>query len=118
DRDLDVADAAVGAVGVPVGVAAVVVPVGAHVVEILAEQGAGDGVDARVVEEGAELGIAVDEGGEAGALAEIVASAVVAATARMPQAVEGPDDAVDAVGDGPRQVQEAEGVETGDLVGG
>ena len=106
------------AVGVPLGIADVVVAVAAHVVEVGAEQRLGYGEDFGVVEEGAEGFVLVDEGDDAGAGFARMGLAVVAAAALLPDGFEGGDYFFAAVGEEAGEAEVAEGVEELDLLGG
>ena len=92
------ADFLLVAVGVPPGVAGVVVAVGTAVVEVVAEQTGEQAFDARIVEQRAQALVLIDEGHDAGAPFAVVRLAVVAPAALGPDLLKGVDDLVDAVG--------------------
>ena len=99
EGDLDAGDAfAVVAVRVPAGVADLEVAVAAGLVEIVAQNAGGNVVDARIVEQTAEVFVLIGKGHDARARLIVVQFAVVAAAAFGPDALEFCDDAVDAVG--------------------
>ena len=98
EGDLDVAYFLLVAVGVPPGVAGVVVAVGTAVVEVVAEQAGEQPLNARIVEQRAEALVLIDEGHNAGAPFAVVRLAVVAPAALGPDLLEGVDDFVDTVG--------------------
>ena len=112
EGDLD-AENAIGieSIGMPAGVAGIVVAVAAGVVEVVAADAGGDIVDARVVEKGAEKHALVGEGKDAGALYAIVFAPVVTSAVRGPDGFEFVDDFVSAVGQQTGKIEIAEGVE-------
>ena len=116
ESDLDVADFLLVAVGVPPGVAGVVVAVGTAVVEVVAEQAGEQALDARIVEQRAEALVLIDEGHDAGAPFAVVRLAVVAPAALGPDLLKGVGDLVDTVGHQARQREVAEGVEEVELL--
>src|SRR5262245_33013059 len=103
ERDLDVQHSAAPAiaVGVPARIAGVEVAVAAHVVEVIAQDAGRDTVDARIVKQGAEIGVLVDELDAARARGAVVYLAVVAAAVRGPDRLELLYDTLDPIGQQP-----------------
>lgn len=120
ERELDMQrpTAPAVAIGVPARVAGVEVAVAAHVVEVVAQDAGGDAVDARVVEQRAQLLALVDELYAARARAAVVRAAIVPAAVGGPDRLELGDDPVDPVGQQARQRQEAKGSEGRQLLVG
>ena len=105
-------------IGVPVGIANVVVAVAAQVVEVIAQQTGQDAIDAAVVQQAGQIFALIDEGHDAGARRAVVAAAVVTASALLPHRFEGGDDLVGAIAHQPRKVQVSEGFHERQLLRG
>ena len=100
----------------PARIADVEIAVAAGVVEIVAQNAGGNVVDARVVEQAAQVFALVGEGHNARARPAFVLFAVVPAAVRGPYGLKFLDNAVDAIGHEAGEVQVAEGVEEVDLL--
>ena len=115
EGELDVGILRVPAIGVPVGVADVVVAIAAGVIEVVAQQGVGDAENSVVVEERGEALVLIDERNERRARGAVVLSTAVAAAVRGPDPFERVDDRVDIAGEQPGKLQKSECLEVGNL---
>ena len=116
EGDLDKTDGLAPAVGMPHGIACVVVAVGTDVVVIRAEQVDEKPVDAGIVQQGAEAFVLVDERYDAGPPFSVVRLPVVTASAVRPDLLKGVDDVVNNVGHQTGQAQISERVEKRELL--
>ena len=100
----------------PEGVAYIKIPVAAGVVEVVSQHRRADIVDARVVDQRAEVLVQVDELDERGALLAVVLLPEVPSAVIGPDLLEGAGDPVDVVGEQPRKGEVAERIEERELV--
>ena len=112
----DVYRASLVPVRVPLGVADVEVAVAARVVEVVAEQRRDDVLDARVVDQRAEVLVLVYERHQRRSVLVVVLPAVVSAAVVGPDLLERVRDVADLGGEVARKDEVAEGAEAVDLV--
>ena len=105
-------------VGVPAGVAHVEVPVAVAVVEVVPQNVARQPLYARVVDQGAEVRVLVDERDDGRPLLVVVRLAVMSPAALGEYRLEGLRDPSYVVGEQPRKVEVPEGLEERDLLVG
>ena len=100
----------------PARIADVEIAVAASVVEVVAQNAGDNVVDARVVEQAAQVFALIGEGHNARARPAFVLFAVMPAAVHGPHGLEFLNDAVDAIGHQTGKVQIAEGVEEVELL--
>ena len=108
----------VAEIGVPSGVAHVEVPVAVAVVEVVPQDIARQSLDSRVVEQGAEVRVLVDERDDGRAPLVVVRLTVMPSATLGEDRLEGIRDPSNVVGEQPREVEVSEGLEERDLLVG
>jgi hypothetical protein len=116
EGDLDMAKLAVPAIGVPAGIADIVVAIAAHVVEVIATERLGDAEDSRVVEESAEPGMMVKKLRDTRAGRPFVGPTRVTTAIGLPDRLETVDDLVNTVREKARKANIAESLKKAPLL--